>query len=268
MALVSILRVAVLQRKPVRESYRVYPANFIERRMKVAVITPYYAESQAYLRTCHDSVAAQTYPCTHFMVADGDPSTPVESWDVEHVRLPGNSADYGDTPRGVGSVLAIARGFDAITYLDADNWYYPQHIETLVGLHCRSGSDVISATRNLHRLDGSLMGVCTQCDGHNFVDTNAYFLTPKAFRVVPVWWMMPRHLHAIADRVMLAAIGRLNLSHLHCTDPTFAYRTAFEFHYRLYGETPPMGTKSGQEIADVLRLVGSNLKGLVDGMPL
>jgi hypothetical protein len=235
--------------------------------MKVAVITPYFNESDEYLRACHESVAAQTHPCTHFMVADGRPRALVDSWDVQHVRLPVSCADYGDTPRGVGSVLAIGQGFDAIAYLDADNWYYPHHVETLVAQHRDSGAAVISATRNLHRLDGSLLGACPDSEGDSFIDVNCYFLTRAAFRVVPAWWMMPSHLHVIDDRVMLAYIRRLNLSHQHCAVPTVAYRTAFAFHYRRVGERPPPGTKTGQDIADALQKIDKTV-GLADSLPL
>ena len=96
----------------------------------------------------------QTFPCTHIMVADGRPQAIVDRMTVQHIILPVNNRDYGDTPRGIGSVLAISQGFDAIAYLDDDNWYYPEHIETMVHLHRQSNAAVITASRNLHRLDG------------------------------------------------------------------------------------------------------------------
>ncbi|MCW9040229.1 MAG: tetratricopeptide repeat protein, partial [Rhodospirillales bacterium] len=45
--------------------------------VKVAVITPYYGEDLEILKRCHDSVATQTHPCTHFMVADGRPKAEI-----------------------------------------------------------------------------------------------------------------------------------------------------------------------------------------------
>ena len=42
--------------------------------MKIAVVSPYYREADDVLRTCLDSVRAQTYAdCRHFVVADGVP---------------------------------------------------------------------------------------------------------------------------------------------------------------------------------------------------
>ena len=111
--------------------------------MKVAVITPYFNTPLEWLHKCHKSVKAQTYPCTHFIVADGKPYDAIDSWDAQHIKLPVNISDYGDTPRGVGSVAAIGQRFDAIAYLDADNWYDPEHIDTLMELHKKTGSAVV-----------------------------------------------------------------------------------------------------------------------------
>jgi len=216
--------------------------------MKVAVITPYFNAREDWLRQCHESVMRQSFPCTHIMVADGRPQAIVDRMAVQHIKLPVNAQDYGDTPRGIGSVLAISQGFDAIAYLDDDNWYYPEHIETMVQLHRQSNAAVISAYRNLHRLDGSLLGPCHEVDGKTFVDVNCFFFTREAFTLVPEWWMMKSYHHPIDDRVILAHIRHKNLSHVHSTVPTVAYRTAFKVHYKNFGEDPPPGTKGGDAI--------------------
>lgn len=220
--------------------------------MKIAVITPYFDVPLQWLHECHLSVKAQTSPCTHFIVSDGQPYDDVDSWDAQHIKLPVNIADYGDTPRGVGSVAAIGQGFDAIAYLDADNWYYPEHLESMLKLHKKTGAAVVTSARNLHRLDGSLLGKCTEADGKRFVDTNCYFFTRSAFFIIQVWWsMLPQH-HCIDDQVIWAHIRRNSLSHAHRMIPTVAYRTSFASHYRQFGENPPKGSKSGKEINDVL----------------
>ena len=88
--------------------------------MRIAIITPYYKEPTEVLRRCHDSVKAQTYPATHFMLADGHPNPEVDNWDVVHIKLPAHG-DSCDTPRAIGALSASAQGFDAISLLDADN---------------------------------------------------------------------------------------------------------------------------------------------------
>jgi len=155
----------------------------------------------------------------------------------------------------VGSVLAISQQYDAIAYLDADNWFYPEHIATMVALHRESGAAVISATRNLHRLDGSLLGACYEVDGEKFVDNNCFFFTRQAFSLVPVWWEMLPHHHAIDDRVMWAHIKHHGKSCRHSTIPTVGYRTAFTAHYEYYGEVPPAGAKAGTDILEAIEKV-------------
>ena len=68
--------------------------------LRVAVITPYYLEPLEVLRNCYESVLSQTFPCTHFMVADGHPCEEVSSWAVEHIILPKPHHDLGNTARG------------------------------------------------------------------------------------------------------------------------------------------------------------------------
>ncbi len=235
--------------------------------MKVAVITPYYNTPDEWLLKCHQSVKAQTHPCTHVLIADGRPQPMVDTLEAQHLRLPVNIGDYGDTPRGLGSVLAISQGFDAIAYLDADNWYSPEHIATLVALHEKSGAAVISSARNLHRLDGTLLGRCSETNGETFVDTNCYFLTRVAFPIVPVWWMMESWMHAIDDRVVLMQIKQAGLTLAHSSLPTVAYRTAFKFHYERFGETPPPGTKAGQEIFAAMQRVRRRQQTMMSARP-
>jgi glycosyltransferase involved in cell wall biosynthesis len=97
--------------------------------MKIAVITPYYKESIEFLRQCHKSVINQdisTDHClTHFFIADGFPNEEVMKWNIKHITLPQAHSDNGNTPRGIGSILADVEGYDFIAYLDADNWFYP-----------------------------------------------------------------------------------------------------------------------------------------------
>src|SRR5215213_6211875 len=108
--------------------------------MKIAVITPYLRESLPILSNCHRSVRAQRTPCTHVMVADGFPADEVQTWELDHIVLPRSHADYGSTPRLIGSFHAVGLGFDGIAFLDADNWYHFDHLEILLNLHRRTAA--------------------------------------------------------------------------------------------------------------------------------
>ncbi len=216
--------------------------------LRVAVITPYYREPLEMLRHCHDSVRTQFHPCTHFLIADGQPRPEVSSWSAQHFVLPRAHGDVGNTPRCLGSLSAMNQGYDAVAFLDADNWYYPNHVEAMVQLHQQTGAAVCTATRSMHRLDGSLLYVDRQeSDGKEHVDTNCFFLTRQAFRVLPVWALMPPQLALIGDTIFWQALRARRLLVAHHSRPTVAYRTTFQVHYRNVGETPPPGTKSNED---------------------
>ena len=76
--------------------------------LKVAVVTPYFREPDAWLTQGIASVAAQTYPCTHILVADGFPRADLVPNTAQHIVLPQAHGDNGNTPRAIGSLSAIS----------------------------------------------------------------------------------------------------------------------------------------------------------------
>lgn len=219
--------------------------------MEVAIITPYFREPLETLRACHQSVRGQTQACAHFMVADGFPQPEISNWAVQHLVLAKSHADVGNTPRGIGSLSAMNQGFDAIAYLDADNWYYPNHVDAMIKLHQQTGAAVCTASRTIHRLDGSLLFPDrADADGCNHVDTSCYFLTRQAFRLLPIWATMPKELGPAGDRLLWEVIRILGLPCAHHREPTVAFRTQYESHYRYMSATPPPGAKTNQGSAD------------------
>jgi glycosyltransferase involved in cell wall biosynthesis len=213
---------------------------------RIAVITPYWKEPLEWLRHCHESVLAQEVPADHFMVADGFPQAEIAGWNVRHAVLPNAHDDGGSTPRGVGSVLADAAGYDFIAYLDADNWYLPGHLASLLELHRTTGAPVCTSFRSFFMPDGTPLPITEQAeDLLEHVDTNCLFLHRVAFDALAVWSRMPKPLGALCDRVMLAGIrkGRFGIASSHAR--TVAYRTLHELHYRQAGLEPPAGFKPG-----------------------
>ncbi|NKB49491.1 MAG: glycosyltransferase [Alphaproteobacteria bacterium] len=215
--------------------------------MKVAVITPYHGECAEWLRQCHDSVRTQTLACQHIMVADGRPDPLVDSFDVQHIVLPQGHANYGDTPRAIGALSAISQGFDAIAFLDADNWYKPAHVESLIALQAETGAQVCTSGREIRRLDGSFLTVCPFSDGELFVDTNCYLFTKPAFRTVAEWGVMDDDLHAIGDRVVLHQVKQQGYARAHSWRATSCYRATATDDYRLLGAPVPEGAKKSRD---------------------
>src|ERR1700731_4980422 len=100
--------------------------------MRYAIITPYHEESRDQLERCIRSVSAQTVPTDHIIVADGRPQDWIDATGARHLRLDRAHGDYGNTPRGLGAMLAIAERYDGIGLLDADNWLEPEHVAACV----------------------------------------------------------------------------------------------------------------------------------------
>lgn len=212
--------------------------------MRVAVITPYFREPLDQLKACHESVAAQTHgDVTHFMVADGHPRAEIDSWPVRHLPLPWNHGDYGDTPRAVAAMSASSQGFDAIAFLDADNWYQPHHLETLIRVQALTGAHIVTATRNLIRPDGSVLAVCKQSNGVDFCDMNCFLFTRAAFGAIGAWAFKDPRASIVDDYVLWSIVKRSNANVARSAEPTVNYRTMWAQTYIEHGEQPPEGSR-------------------------
>ncbi|WP_411869084.1 glycosyltransferase [Vulcanococcus limneticus] len=209
--------------------------------VRVAVITPYHGEPLDWLEQCHQSVLRQSFPCLHVLVADGRPLPELDHWQVEHVRLPRSHADIGSTPRLVGCYHAIGLGVEAVTFLDADNWYQPDHVRQLMEERARSGAAFVSSSRLLCRLDGTVMGACPLTDPAGFIDTNCMLFGREAFPLLHHWVLMPTYAHLIGDRVMLHHVKSSGVPRAHCPVHSVCYRCGKEGLYRQMGERPPVG---------------------------
>jgi hypothetical protein len=212
--------------------------------LRIAVITPCHNTPRAWLDQCRQSVLAQTIPCTHFLVNDGGEPPEAENGDrLQIVHLPRPHHDVGNAARAIGSVTAICQGFDALAYLDADNWYLPNHLESLAVLARATGAAVCSSTRNLYHPDGTFLGRCPEVDGEKFVDTNCLFLTSPAFRAVAAWYLVPKGKELAGDRVVWQTIKNTQVPRAHTGLPTVAYRTNYRVHFDYFGVAAPAGAK-------------------------
>ena len=213
--------------------------------MRVAAITPYCVETLDVLRQCHDSVIQQTYPCTHFMVSDGPSNPEVATWQVEHLTLSKRHDDNGNTPRAIGALSAMNQGFDAICLLDADNWFHLDHVQAMVDLHRRTNAALCIASRNLHALDGTFLSFDDyDSDAKAHVDTSCLFYTRAAFRLLPMWAMLPTQLGPIGDRFIWKAIQARRTSIAVNPQPTVAFRSQYTNHYWHVGVQPPPNMKT------------------------
>ena len=201
--------------------------------MKIAVITPYYKEPIEFLRKCHESVLSQDIKVDHFFIADGFPNAQLMNWDIKHISLSEAHKDNGNTPRGIGALLASAEGYDFITFLDADNWFHPSHIHSMVELWKRTQADVCCSFTSIHTLDGAEMIGLQASDQLTFqhVDTSCFFIHKNGFDIMDVWLKMPKRLSPVCDRIFFAAIKWKNHTIAFTKLRTVAFRSQYIFQY-------------------------------------
>ena len=210
---------------------------------EVAVITPYYEEGLAILERCHKSVLEQTISCLHILIADGKPLPELDQWDAHHIQLPVSHHDIGSTPRLIGCFHAIGLGVDAVAFLDADNWYEPEHLSKLMAARRNEGAAFVSSGRMLWSLHGYAMGSCPLIDPEQFIDTNCMLFGKEAFTLLHHWALMPSYGHLIGDRIMLHHVRQSGLRKTHVSDPTVNYVCGKEGLYRAMGEPIPRNAK-------------------------
>lgn len=208
--------------------------------MKIAVVTPYYQETTEQLVRCLSSVAKQTYNnLTHILVADGYPKRFENFQNLEQIHLPYSHSDAGATPRAIGALSAFSKGYDAVAFLDADNWYYPDHIETMTSAMQSTNADAVIATRTIHALDGKELYVDrVESNGTNMVDTNCMFLKKTVSHYMGFWVTTPQY-KMVSDRVFWQTCVSNGIKAVRCDKPTVAYASKWAWHYQYAGVQIP-----------------------------
>ncbi|MEB3362003.1 MAG: sulfotransferase, partial [Synechococcaceae cyanobacterium] len=209
---------------------------------RLAVITPYHQEVEAVLRRCHRSVRAQTVPCTHFLVADGGGAVP-EDFEGRHICLGRGHGDNGNTPRAVGALCAMNEGFEAIAFLDADNWYHPDHLQTVLETREREDAEVVFSHREVVFPDGTVL---LEPDGEDLershVDTSCMVVFAPAFHCLALWAQMPAELGPLCDRVSFAYL-RARCRCAWSGQASVGFETWYLGHFAAAGLRPPANAK-------------------------
>lgn len=224
-------------------------------------VTPYHKESRECLERCIASVKGQTKPADQILVADGFAQHWIDHANVRHLRLDREHQDYGNTPRAIGSLMAVAEGYDGIGLLDADCWLQPDHLEHCLERAERVGLEscgFVAALRTLRRLDESVIDVR---DYHlaAHVDTSCLLLLPPSFGALAVWILMPREVSAVCDRVFYLALRSRNLIPAFGTKTTVNFTYTYAPIYRSLGEVPPEPIKENPD--------HSAIKAWIDMLP-
>jgi glycosyltransferase involved in cell wall biosynthesis len=188
------MKLEIIDTKPVIES--------------VAVITPTIGKDT--IRQCVDSVRNQTYKnIKHYVVIDGDFNE-----DEIHDKITGGKMSYPQKicvlPENVGgdgwyghrvyAAFSFLVNADAVVFLDEDNWFEPDHIESMVNLMNEKSLDWCHSFRKIYTESGEYL--CDDnCESlglvhpawHNdevfHVDTSSYMVRRDvAVRVGGAWY--------------------------------------------------------------------------------
>lgn len=218
--------------------------------MKIAIITPYCKESVDQIKECHLSVISQKVDAdiTHFLIADGFPLDEINSWDAKHIILSDCHNDFGNTPRGIGGLLADTEGYDFISYLDADNWFHENHLNSMLEEWVKNKNPIICCFRSFHKVNGEEL-LINESDENALmhVDTSCFLINRISFDILDIWLKTPKKLCGICDRVFYAAIKWKEYKISFTKKRSVAYRTRYKIHYKNQ-DTSNLDLKSTDEI--------------------
>lgn len=156
----------------------------------VAVVTATTGRRE--LQQTIDSVAAQTYPCAHYIFVDGvtlSPDIRVPA-NAKVCALPFKTGANGYKNAAIVAASAFLVQEDAISWLDDDNWFEPDHIESLV--EAKKNVPYAYSLRQIRKPDGSfVINDDFESIGHfgNFIDLNCYLMDRgTAIKIAPFWY--------------------------------------------------------------------------------
>lgn len=205
---------------------------------RIAVVTPYYKEPDAELRRAIDSVRGQSMACDLIMVSDGFPNPLAQAPGIMHVALGAAHADNGNTPRYVGAMLALALGYDAVAFLDADNWFEPKHIERLVKRQHETNATAVFSLRNIYLPDGfKLPAIDHEDKRRSHVDTSCMMLTRACEFAMHLWGQMPQEWGPVCDRVVYAELGSQRLAW--SENRTLNFKSNYGIHFHIANRPLP-----------------------------
>jgi glycosyltransferase involved in cell wall biosynthesis len=202
----------------------------------VTVITP--TTGASYLRQAIESVKNQTYDnIQHLVVVDGQPKGRVIAREYPHldiIDLPyPTGLDRFNGHRIYGASVYLAKG-DLVCFLDEDNYFDANHIESLVNV-IQNGNDWAFSLRKIVDKENNYvcnddcesLGKWESCIGDFFVDVGCFFL-PKmiAIQTSPIWYRKAREPGVPeVDRMLTHVLRNNNLKYDTNGDYTLNYRT-------------------------------------------
>ena len=186
--------------------------------LSVAVVTS--TQGRSTITKAIQSVQDQTRKATHYVFIHGaeysDKTIPHLADDTVAVHLPraNGGGGYGMAPVFALAPFAITE--DVICYLDDDNWYEPDHIESLVEMIEKHDLGWAYSYRKIVDNEGSFicedncesLGMQLNSDNQYLVDNSCYVVRTNVARRHSHAWYVP----VISDRSFQHELMRAGLS--------------------------------------------------------
>lgn len=192
-----------------------------------AVVTAYYKESLEIIQRAISSVQnmdPDDFEIRHYLIADGHPQKSLVESMQFHFTLNQSHSDFGDTPRLVGSMIAIREGASGIMFLDADNIVYSNHLKLCNEKYVDSNSNIILTKRDWLHLNGSILNYKSEEDeNYSHVDTGCFTFFDEAIFEVFKWALIPKELSGFGDRYFWHLLRSIRQNYGATGSPTVGY---------------------------------------------
>lgn len=169
-------------------------------------------------------------------------------------------ADSGNTPRAIaGAIIRNAGIYDAACYLDADNFFMPEHLGSLAPRF--ADCDVLCTKRAFFDINGRHLPGAYDKDEEKLdhVDTNCMIVTKSSFDALDFWSRVPTQIAYRGDRIFFRYLKRSGNRKIEFFDQrTVCYETRWKHHFLQAGLEPLDNCRpySNKEIEWLLSIEG------------
>lgn len=218
----------------------------------VTVITPTIGSPK--LKDAIESVAKQTYKCKHLIVIDGPEYFDVAmknatSGNAQFICSPENTGANGFNGQRIYAAYPHLVNSDYIAFLDEDNWFEPDHIETLVKTIESKDLDFAYSLRKIHSPTGQYLcnDECeslgkwpiflsrgSQYGNQYLIDTSSYLFNKRFIQATchlwhsGAWGEDRRYFYAVKDHAKFDTNGKYTLCYRLDGNPNSVTKEFFE----------------------------------------
>lgn len=172
---------------------------------KALVITPTTGNDIDELIQNINSIRSQSIPTKHLLVIDGiqfyqkihdEIASKNEFLDVGLALVPFNTGGNGFYGHRIMAAFSHLHDFEYTLFLDEDNWFEPNHVESLINTIEKENYYFSHSFRNIYDKEGNFicldecesLGLTPSVGGYHLVDTSSYcFKTSFLIKVAQRW---------------------------------------------------------------------------------